>query len=240
MSTWRRRRAHTNTRASSIAPPGEEGWTIRDHRAILTSEPYASADLGAASDADRQVFTVRGCAGLFAGCDLTPTPARRHRLRTARRRPLIGNIGSGGKLPGPSALRPGAGNDARPERPTSRLPGSAPGDPELPAGGTFNAGLWKYFPSAGGDGTEPSSNTDQVPFAKYARSYTAVNTRTAPAPTWAEVARAAHTAALGLKPRRSTLSSHSPVVPTFRGSAMALPMPHNVDGALVLREVVHC
>ena len=27
-----------------------EGWTIRDHRAILHSEPYASADLGAASD----------------------------------------------------------------------------------------------------------------------------------------------------------------------------------------------
>ena len=108
MSTWRRHRAHTNTRASSIAPPGEEGWTIRDHRAILTSEPYASADLGAASDADRQVFTVRGCAGLFARCDLTPTPQRRHPLSTKRRRPLIGNIGSGGKLPGPSALRSGA------------------------------------------------------------------------------------------------------------------------------------
>ena len=30
--------------------PGGEGWTIRDHRAILHSEPYASADLGAASD----------------------------------------------------------------------------------------------------------------------------------------------------------------------------------------------
>ena len=82
MSTWRRHRAHTNTRASSIAPPGEEGWTIRDHRAILPSEPYASADLGAASDADRQVFTVRGCAGLFAGRDLTPTAERRHRRRS--------------------------------------------------------------------------------------------------------------------------------------------------------------
>ena len=33
-----------------IAPPGEEGWTIRHHPAILDSEPYASADLGAASD----------------------------------------------------------------------------------------------------------------------------------------------------------------------------------------------
>ena len=50
MSTWRRHRAHRNSRASSIAPPGGEGWTIRDYRAILRSEPYASADLGAASD----------------------------------------------------------------------------------------------------------------------------------------------------------------------------------------------
>lgn len=50
MSTWRRHRAHRNSRASSIASPGGEGWTIRDHRAILRSEPYASADLGAASD----------------------------------------------------------------------------------------------------------------------------------------------------------------------------------------------
>ena len=50
MSTWRRHRAHRNSRASSIAPPGGEGWTIRDYRAILHSEPYASADLGAASD----------------------------------------------------------------------------------------------------------------------------------------------------------------------------------------------
>ena len=46
----RDRSAHRNSRASSIAPPGGEGWTIRDHRAILHSEPYASADLGAASD----------------------------------------------------------------------------------------------------------------------------------------------------------------------------------------------
>ena len=50
MSTWRRHRAQRNSRASSIAPPGGEGWTIRDHRAILHSEPYARADLGAASD----------------------------------------------------------------------------------------------------------------------------------------------------------------------------------------------
>ena len=33
-----------------MLPPGGEGWTIRDYRAILRSEPYASADLGAASD----------------------------------------------------------------------------------------------------------------------------------------------------------------------------------------------
>ena len=50
MNTWRRHRAHRNSRASSIAAPGGEGWTIRDQRAILRSEPYASADLGAASD----------------------------------------------------------------------------------------------------------------------------------------------------------------------------------------------
>ena len=50
MSTWHRHRAQRNSRASTIAPPGGEGWTIRDHRAILHSEPYASADLGAASD----------------------------------------------------------------------------------------------------------------------------------------------------------------------------------------------
>ena len=57
MSTWRLHRAHRNGRASSIAPPGGEGWTIRDHRAILLSEPYAGADLGAASDVSpRQVY----------------------------------------------------------------------------------------------------------------------------------------------------------------------------------------
>ena len=93
MSTWRRHRTHRNNRASSIAPPGEEGWTLRNHRAILHSEPYASADLGAASDVDRQVLTVRGCVGLFAESDLTPTPGWRH-LTGGANPPLVANIGS--------------------------------------------------------------------------------------------------------------------------------------------------
>ena len=79
MRTWRWHRARRNSRASSIAPPDEEGWTIRLHPVILHSEPYASADLGAASDVDRQVNSVRGCVGLFADSDLTPTLPRRHR-----------------------------------------------------------------------------------------------------------------------------------------------------------------
>ena len=99
MSTWRRHRAHRNSRASSIAPPGGEGWTIRDYRAILHSEPYASADLGAASDVDRQVVTVRGCAGLFAESDLTPTPEWRH-LIGGTNSPLVGNIGLSARMRG--------------------------------------------------------------------------------------------------------------------------------------------
>ena len=87
MSTWRRHRAHRNNRASSMAPPGEEGWTIRDHPAILHSEPYASADLGAASDVDGQVLTVRGCVGLFAEPDLTPTSGWRHLIDAGAKRP---------------------------------------------------------------------------------------------------------------------------------------------------------
>ena len=46
---------------------------------------------------DRQVNRVRGCVGLFAESDLTPTPGRRHRGCARRQRPLISNIGSGGK-----------------------------------------------------------------------------------------------------------------------------------------------
>jgi len=68
MSTWRRHRAHRNSRASSIAPPGGEGWTIRDHRAILRSEPYASADLGAASDVTAKSIQSEAAP-------VSPTPA---------------------------------------------------------------------------------------------------------------------------------------------------------------------
>ena len=46
---------------------------------------------------DRQVNMVRGCVGLLAESDLTPTPERRHRGYAPRRRVLIGHIGSGGK-----------------------------------------------------------------------------------------------------------------------------------------------
>ena len=68
MSTWRRHRAQRNIRASSIAAPGGEGWTIRDHRAILRSEPYASADLGAASD-------VTAKSILSEAAPVSPAPA---------------------------------------------------------------------------------------------------------------------------------------------------------------------
>ena len=76
-----------------MAPPGEESWTIRHDRAILRSEPYASAGLGAAPDVDGQVWIVRGCVGLFAESDLTPTPGERHLIGGAGP-PLVANIGS--------------------------------------------------------------------------------------------------------------------------------------------------
>ena len=44
---------------------------------------------------DRQVNSVRGCVGLLAESDLTPTPERRHRGNAPRRRALLGHIGSG-------------------------------------------------------------------------------------------------------------------------------------------------
>ena len=46
---------------------------------------------------DRQVSGVRGCVGLLADSDLTPTHERRHRQCTRRRRPPISNIRSGGE-----------------------------------------------------------------------------------------------------------------------------------------------
>ena len=46
---------------------------------------------------DPQVSAVRGCVGLLADSDLTPTHERRHRRYARRARPLAGSIGSGGK-----------------------------------------------------------------------------------------------------------------------------------------------
>ena len=68
MWTWRWHRAHRNSRASSIAPPDEEAWAIRLHPAILHSEPYASADPGAASDVTAKSMQS-GAASAFS-----PTP----------------------------------------------------------------------------------------------------------------------------------------------------------------------
>ena len=99
MSTWRRHRAHRNSRASSIAAPGGEGWTIRNHRAILRSEPYARAGLGAASD-------VTAKSNLSEAAPVSPAPAispQRHSavIAPAHGDGISGNIGSGGKhVPG--------------------------------------------------------------------------------------------------------------------------------------------
>ena len=99
MSTWHRHRAHRNIRASSIAAPAGEGWTIRNHRAILRSEPYASADLGAASD-------VTAKSNLSEAAPVSPAPAispQRHSavIAPAHGDGISGNIGSGGRhVPG--------------------------------------------------------------------------------------------------------------------------------------------
>ena len=100
MSTWRRHRAQRNSRASSIVPPGGEGWTIRDYRAILHSEPYASAGSGRSLGRDRQVSAVRGCVGLLPDSDLTPTHERRHRRYARHARPLAGTGGKPRHVPG--------------------------------------------------------------------------------------------------------------------------------------------
>ena len=102
MSTWRRHRAHRNIRASSIAAPGGEGWTIRNHRAILRSEPYASADLGAASDVTAKSIQSEAAP-------VSPAPAISPQRHSAVIAPAHGdgissNIGSGGKhVPGGAA-----------------------------------------------------------------------------------------------------------------------------------------
>ena len=55
-------------------------WTIRAHRAMVRSKPYASAGSGRSLGCDRQVNLVRGCASLRCTCDLTLKPWRRHRI----------------------------------------------------------------------------------------------------------------------------------------------------------------
>ena len=45
-----RKRGNSSSAGTCSSRESGEGWTIRDHRAILRLEPYASADLGAASD----------------------------------------------------------------------------------------------------------------------------------------------------------------------------------------------
>ena len=97
MSTWRRHRAHRNRRASSIAPPGGEGWTTRDHRAILRSEPYVSADLGAASDVTAKSVQSEAAS---ASSPSPISPQLTSDVIAAARdapAPWAGSIGSGGK-----------------------------------------------------------------------------------------------------------------------------------------------
>lgn len=66
----------------------EEDWTIPCSPAILTPDPYVSADLDATPGTDRQVFVVRGCVGLPRRADLTRTRRPDHRRRD---RPLRGS-----------------------------------------------------------------------------------------------------------------------------------------------------
>ena len=80
---------------------------------------------------------------------------------------------------------PGA-NDPREQRPTPSLPGSAPGDPQLPSGKTLNAGLQETLLSANGEGSDQSTHTNQVAFVKYARFYIAANNPAATAEAWVD------------------------------------------------------
>ena len=79
MSTWRRHRAHRNSRASSIAPPRRGG--LDDPRLPGNTALGAVRQCGSGRSLgrDHQVSTVRGCVSLLAESDLTPTHERRHR-----------------------------------------------------------------------------------------------------------------------------------------------------------------
>ena len=95
---------------------------------------------------------------------------------------MIGNIASGGKPPAPSALQSGticapapgttlAGND----RPRA-FPNRRPEVHNYPLGATSTPVFEKDLLRADGDGTGRSTHANQVLFAKYARSYIAINT----------------------------------------------------------------
>ena len=96
MSTWRWHRAqkqsgivHRSPRRGGLDDPTSPGNTA--YGAVR------KCGSGRSLGRDRQVNSVRGCVGLFADSDLTPTLPRRHRGYPRRRRPAIGNIRSGGK-----------------------------------------------------------------------------------------------------------------------------------------------
>ena len=88
-----------------LAPaPGTEKQSSIVHRSPRRGgldDPHSPGNtaLGAGRSLghDRQVSGVRGCVGLLADCDLTPTHERRHHGGVRRRRPLTGNLGSGGQ-----------------------------------------------------------------------------------------------------------------------------------------------
>ena len=93
MSTWRRHRAHRNSRASSTAGGLDDPRSPGNTALGAVRQCGSGRSLGR----DRQVNVVRGCAGLPDHCDLTPTAERRHRTGAPRRHLLVGYIGSGGR-----------------------------------------------------------------------------------------------------------------------------------------------
>ena len=95
MSTWRRHRAHRNSRASSS--PRRGGLDDLRLPSITALGAVRKCGSGRSLGHDRQISGVRGCVGLLADSDLTATPERRHRRGTRRRRPVTGNISSGGE-----------------------------------------------------------------------------------------------------------------------------------------------